>query len=234
MLRFPAFLVLCITFLAARTPLSAADLLRTAFGMMDQVAGTFKGMTADVTQVSHTAVINSDDTEAGTLAVRRSRPHAMELLEHFKTPDQKYFHFKDQKAEIYIPASNSVQIYELSKKNHLVQQFLLIGFGSSSEDVQSGYSVKPGAEETVDGQKSIRLELTPKSPDVAKLFQLIEIWIAESGPNAGLALQQKLHEQGGDYILAKYANIRLDSNLPASAVTLTVPKDAARTYPTVP
>jgi len=158
----------------------------------------------------------------------------MELLEHFKTPDQKLFHFKDRQAEIYIPASNSVQIYELSKKNHLVQQFLLIGFGSSSDDVQSGYAVKLGGEETVGSQKIVRLELTPKSPDVAKLFQLIEIWIAENGPDAGLAVQQKLHEQGGDYILATYANLSLDPNLPDSAVKLTVPRDAAKTYPTVP
>jgi outer membrane lipoprotein-sorting protein len=234
MFRFPTILVLCVTFFAALTAVSAVDLLHSAFMKMDEAARTFKGMTADVTQVSHTAVINSDDTETGTLAVRRAKPHSMELLEHFKTPDQKLFHFKDRQAEIYIPASNSVQIYELSKKNHLVQQFLLIGFGSSSDDVQSGYAVKLGGEETVGSQKTVRLELTPKSPDVAKLFQLIEIWIAENGPDAGLAVQQKLHEQGGDYILATYANLSLDPNLPDSAVKLTVPRDAAKTYPTVP
>jgi outer membrane lipoprotein-sorting protein len=233
MLRFSTILVLCVTLFAGSTAVSAEDLLQSAFMKMDEAARTFKGMTADVTQVSHTAAINDDDTELGTIAIRRAKPHPMEFLMHFQKPDEKIVHFKERQAEIYIPKSNSVQIYELGKKNNLVQQFLLIGLGSSSQEVKSGYAVKLGGEETVGGQKTVRLELTPKSPDVAKLFRLIEIWLAESGAAAGVAVQQKLHEEGGDYILATYSNIKLDSNLPDAAVKLTVPKDAAKSYPQV-
>ncbi|MGP8247755.1 MAG: LolA family protein [Bryobacteraceae bacterium] len=233
MFRFSTILVFFVTLVAGSTAVSAEDLLQPAFVKMDQAARTFKGMTADVTQISHTAAINDDDTEQGTIAIRRARLHSMEFLMHFEKPDKKIVHFKERQAEIYIPKSNSVQIYELGRKNNLVQQFLLIGLGSSSEDVRSGYAVKLGGEETVGGQKTVRLELTPKSPDVAKLFRLIEIWVAESGPDSGVAVQQKLYEEGGDYILAMYSNIKLDPNLPPSAVELTVPRDAAKSYPQI-
>ena len=230
---FRTILVLSVTLLSGSIGFAADDLLRSTFTRMDQAAGTFKGMTADVTQVSHTAAINDDETDSGTIAIRRTKPHPMELLMHFKQPDEKIVHFKERQAEIYIPKSNSVQIYELGKKNNLVQQFLLIGLGSSSQDVQSGYTVKLGGEETVGGRKTVRLELTPKSSDVAKLFQRIEIWVAESGDVSGVAVQQKLHEEGGDYILDAYSNIKLDPNLSETAVKLGVPKDAAKSYPQV-
>ena len=233
MLWFRTILALCVTLFAGSIAFSADDLLRSAFMQMDRAAGTFKGMTADVTQVSHTAAINDDETDSGTIAIRRTKPHSMELLMRFEKPDPKIVHFNERQAEIYIPKSNSVQIYELGRKNNLVQQFLLIGLGSSSQDVRSGYSVKLGGEETVGGRKTVRLELTPKSPDVAKLFQRIEIWVAESGPGSGVAVQQKLHEEGGDYILDTYSGIVLDPNLPENAVKLSVPKDAAKSYPQI-
>jgi outer membrane lipoprotein-sorting protein len=233
MFRFFTILVLCVTLFTGCSALSAEDVLLSAFKKMDQAASTFKAMTADVTQVSHTAAINDDDTELGTIAIRHAKPHPMEFLMHFHKPDEKIVHFKERVAEIYIPKSNSEQIYDLGKKNSLVQQFLLIGLGSSSEDVKSGYAVKLGGEDTVGGQKSVRLELTPKSPDVAKLFRLIEIWVAESGTASGIAVQQKLHEEGGDYILQTYSNIKLDPGLPESAVKLVVQRDTVKSYPQV-
>ena len=230
--KLRTILVLCGTLCAGGSADAADDLLHSTFAQMDQAAAAFRGMTADVTQVSHTAVLPDDDeTNLGTLAVRRANPHLMQLLMHFRQPDEKLVHFSGRMAEVYLPRSNSEQIYDLGKKNVLLQQFLLIGLGSSSRDLQSGYAVKLGGEEAVNGQKAVRLDLAPKSPDVAKLFTRIEIWIAAGGPAAGVAVRQKLYEKGGDYILATYSNIRLDPNLPESAVKLTVPKDAAKTYP---
>jgi hypothetical protein len=46
-------------------------------------------------------------------------------------------------------------------------------------------------------------------------------------------VQQKLHEEGGDYILATYSGIKLDPNLQENAVKLSVPRDAAKSYPQV-
>jgi outer membrane lipoprotein-sorting protein len=230
---FRTILVLSVTLLSGSIGFAADDLLRSTFTRMDQAAGTFKGMTADVTQVSHTAAINDDEADIGAIVVRRTKQRSMELLMHFQKPDEKMVHFSGHQLEVYIPKSNSEQIYDLGKKNNMVQQFFLIGFGSSSQDVRSGYAVKLGGEDTVGRQKTVRLELTPKSQDVAKLFRLIEIWVAESGDGAGVAVQQKLHEEGGDYILATYSGIKLDPNLQENAVKLSVPRDAAKSYPQV-
>jgi hypothetical protein len=47
------------------------------------------------------------------------------------------------------------------------------------------------------------------------------------GPNAGVAVQVKVYEPGGDYTLATYSNMKL-RDVPESQVKLNAPKDAHR------
>jgi hypothetical protein len=49
-----------------------------------------------------------------------------------------------------------------------------------------------------------------------------------------IAVQQKLYEPGGDYLLATYTNIKLRANLPDSAVKMDLPKSVKREYPQKP
>jgi outer membrane lipoprotein-sorting protein len=202
--------------------------LQATLARMDQAAVTFKGLQADVQKVSHTAVINEDSADAGTIAVKRPNPHDIRVLIDFKLPNPKQVMIAGVKAAFYYPRINTVQEYNLGKSRSLVDQFMLLGFGSNSRDLQNAYSIGLGGPETVAGQKTTRLELIPKSEEVLAHLKKVELWISDE---MGIAVQQKLYETGGDYLLATYTNIKLRSNLPDSAVKLNLPKNVKREYP---
>ena len=65
----PLFVFICATL-----AWSADETLAATLAKMDTVAAGFKGLRADVRQLSHTAVINEDAVDTGTIAVRRPKP----------------------------------------------------------------------------------------------------------------------------------------------------------------
>ena len=185
-----------------------ADDLQATFERIDRASNTFKGLSADVSQVSHTAVINEDESLTGTMAVRRPKPHELRALVDVREPDAKQVYLTGHKVEMYYPKTNTVQIVDLDRKGSaLVDQFLLLGFGSSSAEIRKSYDVGCGGPETVAGQKSMRLVLIPKSADMRAKLTKVELWISDT---LGLAVQQKFWEPGGDYTLATYTNIRVN------------------------
>jgi outer membrane lipoprotein-sorting protein len=210
---------------AADSPV-AATLAR-----MDEAAAQFKGLQADVQKISHTAVMNEDSVDAGTIVLKRPKPNDIRVLFDFKPPNPKQVLIAGIKVDIYYPGINTVQEYNLGKSRSLVEQFMLLGFGSNSKDLESAYSIRLGGPETVAGQKATRLELIPKSPDVLAHLKRVDLWISDA---MGIAVQQKLYEPGGDYLLATYTNIKLRPNLPDSAVKLDLPKSVKREYPQKP
>ena len=204
---------------------SAADDLAAVFDRVDRAAGAFKGLSADVTQVSHNAVLNEDESLAGTIAVRRPRPHELRALVDVRDP-AKQVYLTGHKVEIYYPKSNTDQIIDLDRKGSaMIDQFLLLGFGSGSAELRKSYQVECGGPEAVAGQKAMRLVLTPKSPELRAKLTKVELWISDT---SGLAVQQKFWEPGGDYTLATYTNINLHPS--SGELKWDLPKDVHREY----
>ena len=198
---------------------------------MDDAAAKFKGLQADMQKISHTAVINEDSVDTGSIAVKRLKPHDIRVRIDFKLPNPRQIAIAGVKAEYYWPGINTVQEWDLGSSRSLVEQFMLLGFGSNSRDLESAYSIRLGGPETVAGQRAMRLELIPKSPDVLAHLKRVDLWISDA---MGIAVQQKLYETGGDYLLATYTNIMLRPNLPDSAVKLDLPKSVKREHPQKP
>jgi outer membrane lipoprotein-sorting protein len=205
--------------------------LAATLARMDEAAAKFKGLQADVQKISHMAVINEDTVEAATIAVKRPKPNDIRVLFDFKPPNPKQVAIAGVKAAIYYPEINTVQEWDMGKDRSLVEQFMLLGFGSNSKDLGSAYSIRLGGPETVAGQKATRIELIPKSQDVLEHLKRVDLWISGT---MGIAVQQKLFEPGGDYLLATYTNIELRLNLPDSAVKLNLPKNVKWEYPQKP
>ena len=205
--------------------------LAATLARMDEAAAKFKGLQADVQKISHMAVINEDTVEAATIAVKRPKPNDIRVLFDFKPPNPKQVAIAGVKAAIYYPEINTVQEWDMGKDRSLVEQFMLLGFGSNSKDLESAYSIRLGGPETVAGQKATRIELIPKSQDVLEHLKRVDLWISGT---MGIAVQQKLFEPGGDYLLATYTNIELRLNLPDSAVKLNLPKNVKWEYPQKP
>jgi outer membrane lipoprotein-sorting protein len=210
---------------------AADSSLEATLARMDQAAAKFKGLQADMEEISHTAVINEDSVTVGTIAVKRPKPYDIRVLFDLKPPNPRKVMIAGTKAAIYYPGINTVQEWDLGKDRSLVEQFMLLGFGSNSKDLESAYSIRLGGPETVAGQESTRIELIPKSQDVLAHLKRVDLWISDA---MGIAIQQKLYETGGDYLLATYTNIKLRPNLPDSAVKLDLPKSVKREYPQKP
>jgi len=207
---------------------SAAD-LQTVYNKIDAGAAGFKGLTADIKRVAHMDVISEDDVEAGKIAVKRGKGRDVQMRIDFQTPNEKQVAFSGTRADIYYPKTNTDEQYDLGKHKDMVDQFLLLGFGTSSQDLRAKYNIKLLGAEAIGGQPTTHIELTPKETDMAQTFPKVELWISDS---TGMALQQKLYEKGGkDYQLAVYSNMKLRPDITEAEVKPNIPKNAHKTSP---
>jgi outer membrane lipoprotein-sorting protein len=206
---------------------ASAEPLKDVLARMDQSAAAFRGMSGNIRRLTHTAVLKENNEESGTVAMKKSGPRDVRMLIEFSKPDVKAVAFQDRKAQIFYPKIKTVQIYDFGRQGALVDQFLLLGFGTSGRELEKNYSLKVLGEETVAGQKTSRLELIPKSDKVRENFNRFELWISE----AGHPVQQKLYQPSGDYNLVTYTDLKLNPGLGDDALSLKLPKDVVKEYP---
>ena len=186
---FPAIVVIALASLAWSRP---AGELENVLARIDKAGTAFKGMSAHVKRVSHTAVINEDNTDSGTMLLKRNHPRDMRMLVDFTEPDPKTVAFQGRKVEIYYPKMQTVQEFDVGKSRALLDEFFLVGFGTSRGDLQASYTLHLGGSDTIEGHKTDRLELIPKSKEVSQHLTKLEIWVAENG----YPVQQKFYRAG--------------------------------------
>jgi outer membrane lipoprotein-sorting protein len=199
--------------------------LKEVLARMDATAAAFKGMTAKIRRVSHTAVIDEDNIDSGTVTLKRSKPKEVQMLVELTEPEVKSLAFQGRKLEIYFPKILTVQEYDLGKSRALLEQFLLLGFGSTGKELAANYTIASLGEEEVGGRKAHRLELTPKSAEALQHLKKVELWIAADG---GYPSQQKFFLAGGDFTLVTYTDVKLNPPLSDAALRLKLPKGVKR------
>lgn len=183
--------------------------LEGALGQLDQSAKSFHSLSANVERTKVTVVVNDHSTEAGTILVRGEK-----MLLALTTPDPRTILRTGDNLYIYEPGLKRVEEFNLGKNRGLVDQFLLLGFGTEGKDLRNGYKVSLVGEPTLDDKKTVELELIPKSEDVLKQFSKIQIWFDET---LWLPVQQQLFENGsGDYMVVRYSKIDRNPNIPES------------------
>jgi outer membrane lipoprotein-sorting protein len=192
--------------------------LQPVYQKMDEAAATFHSLTADTVKQHYTAVADATETSKGTLAVRRDKPKELKALFRITEPAPQQMAFGGKTGKVYYPKTNILEIYDLDKKlGSTVNDYLLLGFGGNSKDLQQSYNITLGGPEAINGQKATRLVLKPKkSGDLAQA----ELWISDQ---TGIAVQQKFYWQGGDYDLATYSNMKINPSIPDSAIELNPP-----------
>ncbi|HXH50863.1 MAG TPA: outer membrane lipoprotein carrier protein LolA [Terriglobia bacterium] len=190
---------------------------------MNDSAKRLKTLSADLEYTKVTVLVNDFATESGQMYFRNAK--SPDILIDFKTPAPKVILFKKDKAEIYQPKINQIQEFDLSKHSQLIQQFLLLGFGTESKEMRKVYEVKYLKEEQLGGDTTAILELTPREESLAAQLSKIQLWISEE---SWLPVQQKFFEAGGDYSVARYSSVKVNRNLPSSTFQLHAAKDAKR------
>jgi outer membrane lipoprotein-sorting protein len=195
---------------------------------IDKAGAAFRGMSAKVRRVSHTAVINEDNIDSGTILVKRPKPRDLRMLIDITDPDRRTVAFSGRKLEVYYPKIQTVQEFDVAGKNReLADEFFLIGFGTSRADLQASYTLRLVGTEAIEGQKADRLELIPKSKEILQHLTKFELWISA----AGYPIRQKFYLPGGDYQLATYADVRINPQIADADLKLHVPKNVKREYP---
>jgi outer membrane lipoprotein-sorting protein len=197
--------------------------LKEILSRMNETAKHLKTVSSDLEYTKVTVLVNDRSTEYGELYFRKSKNP--EILLKFEKPDPKVILFRKNKAEIFLPKTNQIQEYDLQRHSGLVQQFLLLGFGTDSDDLKKSYDVKFTGEEQLGGDTAAVLELTPREQSVASQLSKIQLWISEE---SWLPLQQKFFEPGGDYLLTHYTSVKVNRAIPSSTFRINAPEDAKR------
>jgi len=198
----------------------------SVLALMDHAAQGFHSLTAKIEHVKFTAVVNDTSKETGDLYVRKKED---KMRIDFTAPDQRTILRTGDSLFIYTPKINRVEEYNLGKNRNLVDQYVLLGFGTRSAEVRKSYDVTFTGEDELDGKKVVLLELTPKSEDVRKQVTKIQMWIDEA---SWLPLQQKFFEAtAGDYVLVHYTDMKEDLKFSENKFKQDWPKNVTRIKP---
>ena len=195
---------------------------------MDKTAREFKAVEADLHRDVYTAAIDEHERDMGTIRVKREKDNVLMLI-NFTGPDAKSVSLDGKELSVYYPKIKTVQKYDISNHRNEVEQFLLLGFGATSAELQMSYDVTFIGMEQVSGMNTWHLQLVPKSKEVLQHLKKAELWIGEMN---GLPMQQKFFMSGnGDYELVTYSNMKFNPSFTEGDMKLKTPKGVTIQHP---
>jgi len=198
---------------------SADPSLDAVLARLDESAINFKGLTADIRKIAHTDVVNVDDVDSGTIVVKRVKPHDIRIRIELTNP-QQIVTIGGGKVQVFKPKTNEAQEVELGKNRGVVDQFMLLGFGSNSGELRSAYTLTAGGADSINGEKTTRIILVPKDKEILARVKKCELWISDKG----WTVQQKFYTGGGDYVLSTYSGMKLNPTIADKDLRLELPR----------
>ncbi len=224
-----ASFILVLAGLAAR-----ADSLDAVLQRMDQAAQKFRSLTAKVHHVDYTDVLQDTSEEDGTFKMMKHAKTGVVLLGEFTGKDERKVRVAGNQVQIYYPKANVVDEFDTRKFTKSADLLILVGFGTTKAELQKTYDISLGGNETVGTTKTTRIDLKPKSNEMKKVFNVIQLWIPDGGANP---IQEKVlsGKQNKDYKLFLFSDEQIrtsaDPALPESDFKLTLPAGVKRNTP---
>lgn len=224
--------------LALAPTLPAAVDLQTLLRNMDAAAAKFQGLQAHVEWVKYTAVVDIKSAEEGKILARRNKDRSVDVMIEFErrrdgaAPPQPYNYFvsvNGTKAQIYRPRIATVEEYDVSKSKDILDQVLLLGFGTAGRYLEDNYKITLQGEEAAAGEETVKIELIPKSEELLKKIPRLEMWVSKSKWHP---VQEKLYEvNSGDYRLHTYTGIVFNPPQKDSQFRIKLPGNVKRVTP---
>lgn len=196
-----ALAVLCLGAFAAT--LKADEALDTILVRMDKAAPTFHGMSASVDMVEYQKILDDRTTDKGTLKMQRKGKNVRAIV----TFPDRIIGFLGDIVRVYFPNTNAFQDYKIGENSSVLNQFLLLGFGSSGTELAQSYNITLERNENVAGHQTSKLVLIPKDPKVKERLSKVNIWIPIDGGNP---VQQQFYEPSGNWRKATYSDMVLN------------------------
>lgn len=210
---------------SARIAAAQDAALQKVLAQMDAASAKFQSAQADFVFDQYTAVVQSHDIQKGNIAFRRAGT-STEMVMHVKTdndqPAIKDVLYKGGELDFYQPAVKQETILRGGANN---ERYLTLGFGGSGKDLEANWNIAYQGTEAIDGVQTAKLDLTPKGT-ASNQFSHITVWI---DPTRSLSLKQQIFQDGGDYRLATYSNIKLNS-VSESAFSLQIAPGTQKQY----
>lgn len=193
---------------------------------MDRAAKDFHSLSADVDRTKVTVVVNDRSTETGTIRVRGDK-----MLLQMNAPDARTILRTGDNFYLYNPGLKQVEEINIGKNRAVVDEFLLLGFGTQGKNLEKAYAVTLVGEPTIDDKQTVELELVPKSDAVQKQVSKVDLWL---DPSSWLPVQQQFYETGsGDYSIVRYSHVVKNPNIPESDFKPHWPKGTEKVKPPV-
>ncbi len=221
--------VVCLILMGPVMHAAASDNLQQVLARIDQAANDFKSMTAHVTYITHTEVLNDDTPESGTVTMRKVQPGEVQGKVEFTAPDRKTVTIEKRRVQEYFPKINTLQVFDLDRHGEQLDKFFMIGFGASGTELAKDYDVTVLGTENMKGQAAIHLQLIPKVAEARQYVQRVELWIPEQGDP--YPFREKILEPSGDYRLVTYNDLKINPPLQPDALQLKLPPGVKTEHP---
>ena len=114
--------------------------LESVLKKMDSTAANFRTTEASFVWDQYQKVVNETDTQKGKVYFRRTNKET-EMVADITEPEKKYVLFTDSKVQVYQPRIDQVTVYPAGKHRAEFESFLVLGFGSSGEDLRKSFEV---------------------------------------------------------------------------------------------
>ena len=201
---------LCL--LATAGSVSAEDSL-TIIRRMNEEGPKLHTFSADIHLLTFTAVIKDTLEEDGTLKMQRMKGGAFRAILDFSAVkgSAREIGLFGRTVTMYFPNAKYFQNYEFGKNGDLINQFLLLGFGASGDDLSKSYTISEEGTEKIAGLMTTKLQLIPKDPSVREKLTRAELWVPEGQANP---IQQAFYEEpSGNYRKVTYSRMVLNPQM---------------------
>lgn len=205
-------------------PAPAAETLTELLSRMDKSAGVFSTLTASLRQLQHTEILKTNDVETAQVKLKRTKGGLVGRVD-FNEPNRRTVALHERTVEQFFPKSNTVQVTDVGKLGRQLDQFLLLGFGTSGKDLQRDYNVRLIGPEAVGDKETTHIEIVPKSKEALEYFKKAQLWIASG---AAYPVQEKIYTNEQDYWLINYTEVKLNVPLTDQELELRLPAGAKR------
>jgi len=191
-----------LLFLASSVRAETAD---DVLKRWDVAAKDFHAFSADLKQTEVMKIIKKTDHLTAVVRLKRTDKGAFGIVKYTDQNPHTY-HFLGDTVEEFKPGANQKNIYDAKKFSSLMQEVLMLGFGTSGKEVRKTYVVTDGGTAMIGSKRTTRIELVPREKAFKERFEKFEIWVPEGENNP---VQVKATQASGDYAIYEYSNVQL-------------------------
>ena len=191
-----------------------AERLDEILAEMQKAGDELKTLSADFEQTDYDAILEDRELSTGKLYLEIPGRVRWEHVE----PAPKVLVVKDGLVRLYNPTAGQVQEFEQKQGSGSGGFNLLVGFGTSNDEIAKNYDASL-LEET---STSVVLKLVPTPDSPASIFAAIELTVDKT---TWTPIRSVFHEMNRDHTNIDFENVVVNGKLPDHIFELDLPPD---------